>query len=87
MSKTLVEEAIELFYLDNPKYHPVTHELMGYELPDPETLKAKVKASKCNGLIKKRALELLPELLCKIEIEHRKEQAHDSLASNALKRC
>ena len=85
--KTLVEQAMELFYLDKPKYHPVTHELMGYELPRPEELKKKVKEAKCNGLIKKRALELLPEILCKIEIKQRMEQAHDTICNDAIKRC
>ena len=84
-TKSLVEQAIELFYLDHPKYHPVTHELLGYVFPTPEELKAKVKAAKCNGLIKKRALELLPEFLCKMEIESRKESNHDSIIANALK--
>lgn len=85
MSKSLTEEAMELFYLDNPKYHPVTHELMGYVFPDPEVLKQKVKDAKCNGLIKKRALELLPEILCKIEIEQRKEAKHDSIINEVCK--
>lgn len=66
MAKSLTEQAMEEFFLTKPKYHPITHEQMGYILPTQAELEEMIKQSKSNGLVKKRARELLPELCCKI---------------------
>jgi hypothetical protein len=90
--KPLVQQAIEEFFLRKPIYDPVTHLDSGYVLPTYEELEEYIKTSNANGLVKKRARELLPELLSKTIIEcdkqdmalmHSKGLSHDSKFSSS----
>jgi len=59
------EEAIKTFFLNKPKFNPITHLVEGYILPTNDELDKYIKESNASENVKLRAKQLLPELLCK----------------------